>query len=160
MQKQSYKDLNNLFPPAVCRDLAMFGALPDESLIYLMEEGNLYHTKPGDMLYAVNDNSESFFIILSGGTRFHKAKEECGEMVKLRYYQPGEQVGFVGMIGLQKRHGTQIVEDEGYLLEIPVELFHRFCEKFPEEFKILMINITREMSREIADLDAMCTEYK
>lgn len=160
MQKQSYKDLVSLFPPSVCRDLAMFGALPDDGLTYLMEEGNLYHGMPGDVLYAVNDKSESFFIVLSGGTRFHKAKETCGQMVKLRYYRPGEQVGFVGMIGLQKRHGTQIVEDEGYLLEIPVELFHRFCEKFPEEFKILMINITREMSREIADLDTMCTEYK
>ncbi|WP_370277186.1 Crp/Fnr family transcriptional regulator [Pontibacterium sp.] len=138
----------------------MFGALPDASLTYLMEEGNLYHSMPGDVLYALNDKSESFFIVLSGGTRFHKAKEACGQMVKLRYYGPGEQVGFVGMIGLQKRHGTQIMEDEGYLLEIPAELFHRFCEKFPEEFKILMINVTREMSREIADLDAMCTEYK
>jgi len=160
MKKLSYTDLKSQFPPSVCRDLAMFGALPDDSLTYLMEEGNLYHGKPGDPLYSLGEKSESFFVILSGGTRFYKAKEACGQMVKLRHYGPGEQAGFVGMIGLQKRHGNQLVEDEGYLLEIPVELFHRFCEKFPEEFKILMINITREMSREIADLDAMCTEYK
>lgn len=44
--------------------------------------------------------------------------------------------------------------------QFPLSVSHRFCEAYPEEFKILMINITREMSREIADLDTMCAEYK
>lgn len=160
MQTQSYQDLKSQFPLSYCRDLAMFGALPDDSLTYLLEQGNLNHYLPGDKIYSLGECSNSFFIILSGGSRFHKPKEACGAMVKLRYYSPGEQIGFVGMIGLQKRHGTQYMEDEGYMLEVPADLFHQFCEKFPEEFKILMINITREMSREIADLDTMCTEYK
>lgn len=160
MQTLSYPDLQNQFPVSYCRDLAMFGALPEESLIFLLEQGNLNHYLPGNPIYSLGEPSNSFFIILSGGSRFHKAKEACGQMVQLRFYGPGEQIGFVGMIGLQKRHGTQVMEQEGYLLEIPAELFHQFCEKFPEEFKILMINITREMSREIADLDTMCTEYK
>ncbi|MBE9398182.1 cyclic nucleotide-binding domain-containing protein [Pontibacterium sp. N1Y112] len=160
MQQQTYAELKSQFPLTYCRDLAMFGALSDESLTYLLEQGNLIHCAPGDKIYSANDTSESFYIIISGGTRFHKAKEVCGQMVELRYYKPGEQVGFVGMIGLQKRHGNQVMEDDGYLLEIPAELFHHFCEKFPEEFKILMINVTREMSREISDLDTMCTEYK
>lgn len=160
MQQIAYAQVQAQFPLSVCHRLAMFGALTDSSLHFLLEQGTLFHGLPGDSVYSLGEDSGSFFIILSGGTRFHKAKEACGSVVSLRYYGPGEQIGFVGMIGLQKRHGNQIVEHEGYLLEVPVELFHRFCEAYPEEFKILMINITREMSREIADLDIMCAEYK
>ena len=48
------------------------------------------------------------------------------------------------------------MEKPGYVFEITAALFHDFCDKFPEDFKIFLINITREMSREISHLDKIC----
>ena len=59
------------------------------------------------------------------------------------------------MIGLHPRRGDAVVEKEGYLLEISTELFHKLCEQYPEMFMIFLINITREMSREISHLDQL-----
>ncbi len=60
------------------------------------------------------------------------------------------------MIGLQARHGNAVMQKEGFVLEISSALFHELCDIYPEDFKIFMINVTREMSREIAQLDNMC----
>ncbi|WP_315983884.1 hypothetical protein [Aliamphritea spongicola] len=94
--------------------------------------------------------------MLSGQARFYHPKTDSDDQVPLKAYLPGEQLGFVGMIGLQARHGNAVMQKEGFVLEISSALFHELCDIYPEDFKIFMINVTREMSREIAQLDNMC----
>ena len=138
----------------------MFGALSEECRDFLLQQGSLWHARPGDVLFSIGDNSGLFYIVLSGIVRFFQPDGETGEMVPLRCYEVGQQIGFVGMIGLHQRRGDAIMEEEGYLLEVSSDLFHRLCEQYPQMFQIFLINITREMSREISHLDQMYIEKK
>ena len=155
MQTVTFSKLKTLFPDNFYQGLSMFGALSEECRDFLLQQGTLWHALPGDTLFRVGDNSGLFYIVLSGTVRFFQSKEEGGEMVALRSYEVGQQIGFVGMIGLHQRRGEAVMEEEGYLLQVSSELFHRLCEQYPQMFQIFLINITREMSREISHLDQM-----
>ncbi|WP_428036035.1 Crp/Fnr family transcriptional regulator [Amphritea sp.] len=151
----SFDELQRQFPEGFCQHLSMFGALSEESLNFLLQQGNLLAVQVGDELFRVGDNSDKFYVIISGAVRFYQQRDHDGERVPLRLYMAGEQIGFVGMIGLHERRGDAVIETEGYLLEISSALFHQLCEQYPEMFMIFLINITREMSREISHLDQM-----
>ncbi|MBN1005743.1 Crp/Fnr family transcriptional regulator [Amphritea pacifica] len=155
MNVVSFDELQQQFPEAFCQHLSMFGALSEESLNFLLQQGSLLAVQRGDKLFCRGDNSDKFYVILNASVRFYQDRDNDGERVPLRLYVAGEQIGFVGMIGLHQRRGDAIVEQEGYLLEISSALFHQLCEAYPEMFMIFLINITREMSREISHLDEM-----
>ncbi len=155
MKAVSLAELEQQYPQGFCQSLSMFGALSNESLQFLLQQGELLSVQPGDRLFSIGDVSEQFYVIIKGGVRFYQHRPEDDVSVPMRLYAEGEQIGFVGMIGLHARRGDAVVENEGYLLKISTELFHRLCEQYPEMFMIFLINITREMSREISHLDQM-----
>ena len=132
----------------------MFGALSDSCVSFLLEHGKLIEYTAGDHLFSLGDASDQFFIILTGQVAFYQTAD--GHKTYIRSSRAGEQIGFVGMIGLHARRGDAVIEQSGLLLEVSSALFHQVCEKFPEDFVIFMINISREMSREISHLDALC----
>lgn len=155
MNVVSFDELQQQFPEGFCQHLSMFGALSEESLNFLLQQGDLLSVQAGDQLFRTGDDSDKFYVIINASVRFHQQRENDGERVPLRLYVAGEQIGFVGMIGLHERRGDAIIETGGYLLEISSDLFHQLCEQYPEMFMIFLINITREMSREITHLDQM-----
>ncbi len=144
----------SLFPISHCSDLAMFGALSRDSIRFLFEHGRILSYQRGEVVLKRGELSDRFYIILQGCLGYYRFDEE--DAIHIRDFKPGEQMGFVGMIGLHARQGNAVVEKDCYLLEITSALFHEVCDNFPSDFVIFMINMAREMSREISDLDAIC----
>ena len=153
MHKIALTDLQQQFPADFYQGLSMFGALSADCLKFLLEQGTAWYADSDE-----GDNSDKFYVVLSGSISFFQAKESGSDKVFIRRYQAGEQVGFVGMIGLHQRRGDAVMADSGYLLEVSSDLFHQLCDKFPQMFQIFLINIAREMSREISHLDQMHAE--
>lgn len=151
-------ELKAQLPEGFGQNLSMFGALSEDCLGFLLREGKLWQAEAGDKLFSLGDRSDMFYILLQSSVRFYQPRERDGKMVSVRLYNSGSQLGYVGMIGLHERRGDAVVEEGGFLLEITSELFHRLCEQFPQMFQIFLINLTRDMSREISHLDQLCAE--
>lgn len=144
----------SLFPISHCSDLAMFGALSRDSIRFLFEHGRILSCQKGEVVLKKGELSDRFYIILQGRLGYYRYDD--AELIHIRDFKSGEQMGFVGMIGLHARQGDAVVEQDCYLLEITSALFHEVCDNFASDFVIFMINMAREMSREISDLDAIC----
>ncbi|WP_286239026.1 Crp/Fnr family transcriptional regulator [Neptuniibacter halophilus] len=155
MQQLSGSEIKTRFPEIRCRELSMFGALSNDSLQFLLAEGRVLEYAAGETLFHDGDASERFYIILDGSLGYFR--KEQGEAIHIRSFRTGEQLGYVGMIGLHERRGDAVAEVDSCVLEISCELFHRVCDTFASDFVIFLINMTREMSREITDLDAICS---
>lgn len=158
MRLCSSEEKNREFTVDSLRELSMFGALSNEAVGYLLNNGQVYEMEVGDRLFSYGDRSDEFYIIISGEVVFYQRKDCGGHGVPVRKYLSGEQLGFVGMIGLHTRRGDGIMDQSGFVLKISSALFQGFCESFSEEFKVLMINVAREMSREISSLDQMYSD--
>ncbi|WP_432474638.1 cyclic nucleotide-binding domain-containing protein [Amphritea sp. HPY] len=152
------RQVSERFPLSRCRSLSLFGALSNDCISFLLDNGELGYSLPGEKLFQQGQSSGDFYIVLEGRLSYYRFNGV--ERVYLRSYSEGEQLGFASMIGLHERRGDAVTEIQGYVLCITADLFHQVCQNFSEDFVIFMINMTREMSREIIDLDSLCADLR
>lgn len=139
-----------------CREYAIFGALSDEAINYLLSCGTIYSLKAKEELFGVGERSDRFYVVLDGQIAFYKCSG--GNWAFMSDYRPGEQIGFVGMITLQPRVGWSYMETDGLVLEVSADLFYELQQRYPEDFSVLMLNLTREIGRSLIRLGDMLVE--
>ncbi len=138
------------------RELATFGALSDQGILALLRGGQLWRVAVGEKLIRLNEAAEDFQVVLTGRMAFYKQGEQAE--VFTRHFCAGDQVGFDLMIGMIPHNGTDIAEQESILLTVDKALFHRMHLDHPADFGLLMINLSRELAREIALLEDALVE--
>lgn len=129
------------------RELAFFGALPDEVITHLMQMGEVLELNSGHILYEAGSKPEAFHIILSGKIAMYRSY--LGKSVLTRTYDAGEQVGFAAIIALHDHKGAAVAEGETWILRITSQQFFTLYKTGGEEFAVLMINLARGMARTI-----------
>ncbi|MGH1462148.1 MAG: cyclic nucleotide-binding domain-containing protein [Neptuniibacter sp.] len=135
---------------------SVFGALPEKEILWLLKHGEIFHLKPGSILFLNGDRGDSFFVILSGSLEYSKYHE--GHYAYIRDYAEGEQIGFVSMIALHDRVGKAISPKESIILKVDSQLFHEFHQHAPIEFGILLMNLARDMARSFRQVNNLIVE--
>lgn len=133
------------------RELSTFGALSDEAIVFLMEEGSIVFLEQGEYLSRLNEIASSFQILLYGKVAYYKHHPNYD--VFTRHFNRGEQMGFDLMIGLIPYNGIDVARQDCAYLDINSTVFHEMHLQYPADFGLLMINLARELSREIALLE-------
>lgn len=150
--------LGELLPVTYCQSLSLFGALTEDCILWLLKHGEVQQCDEGEQLFTQGECSSFFYIVLTGELGYYR--HNGIERVFLRNYKSGEQLGFSSMIGLHERRGDAVAHQEGYMLKITCDLFHEMHNVYPEQFGVFQINIARELSREVIDLDAQCADLR
>ena len=133
------------------RELAAFGALTDEVIANLLENGVIEQFEKGEYTARYSGIVTDFQIVLEGKVAYYKHCED--HEVLTRHFQKGEQMGFDQMIGLIPYNGTDVAVEDSIILTISSSQFYDLHVNYPAEFGLLMINMARELSREIAMLE-------
>lgn len=137
---------------------SIFGALPPEVIDYLLQEGKVHYVKKWDIIYKPGDKGDRFFVILGGSVSFYQYHHD--EYAYIRDHLFGEELGFVAMIALHDRVGKAVAAEDGYILEVSCNLFSELQRKYPAEFGILLLNLSREMARTIRDISNTIVNHK
>jgi CRP-like cAMP-binding protein len=132
-------------------ELSTFGALSNDVIIELLHKGVIRHYRKGEYLTRLDQVAEDFQVVLSGCLAYYRRFEGCD--VLTRQFGQGEQVGFDLMIGLLNHNGTDVAQQESLVLDISREQFFKLHVDFPADFGLLMINLARELAREIEILE-------
>jgi CRP-like cAMP-binding protein len=156
MQTVEYGSISGEMTLERCRQYAIFGALSNQAVEYLLTHGVIYSLKAKEALFGVGERSDRFYVVLQGRIAFYKCSG--GNWAFMSDYNPGEQIGFVGMITLQPRVGWSYMETDGLVLEVSADLFYELQQRFPEDFSVLMLNLTREIGRSLIRLGDMLVE--
>ena len=133
------------------RQQSSFDEMSDDVIRRMLQEGTILKLDKGEYIARFDEEASDFQIILKGRLAYYKHCEDHD--VLTRYFHVGEQVGFDEMIGLINRDGTDVALEETLLLTISSELFFDLHVKYPGEFGVFMINLARELSREIEILE-------
>ncbi|MCP4282837.1 MAG: Crp/Fnr family transcriptional regulator [Gammaproteobacteria bacterium] len=134
-----------------------FGALSDEGIEYLLEQGRLFQLDEGDWLFKLDDPGDRFYIILKGSFRFFK--HHHGKRTYIRDHVFGEELGFIAMIALHNRRGSAQAAEECIVLEISTLLFNELHIARPTDFGLLLLNLSRGMARRIRELNNKLVEH-
>lgn len=133
------------------QDLSTFGALSEAVVLELLEHGKIERLEKGEFIAHFDEKAEDFQVVLQGGLAYYKRFE--GRDVLTRHYGAGEQLGFDEMIGLILRDGTDVAAEDSLILSISRTQFYNLHVEHPAAFGIFMINLAREMAREIEMLE-------
>ena len=138
------------------RELSTFGALSDKAITDLLSQGDIRQLEKGEVLYRRDTEVTGFSIVIQGNLAHYK---HCvGHDVLTRHFRTGEQMCFDTMIGLRPHAGTAIAIEQSLILEINSGLFFDFHIDHSDDFGLLMINLARELSREISMLENVIGE--
>ena len=133
------------------KELSTFGALSEEVIVHMMTHGVIRQYDRGEHITRLDQIAEEFQVLLRGQVAYYKRFEDC--MVLTRTFNRGEQLGFDLMIGLSRHNGTDVILDDSLILDISSEQFFKLHVDFPRDFGLLMINLSRELAREIEILE-------
>jgi CRP-like cAMP-binding protein len=139
------------FGLAYFHDLSTFGALSDEVIVDLLNRGTIRRFKKGEYIDRYGEVADDFQVVLQGKVAFYKHCE--GYDVLTRYFRKGEQISFDLMIGLIPHDGVDVAAEDSQILDISSAQFFDLHVNYPADFGLLMINLARELSREIAMLE-------
>lgn len=135
---------------------SVFGALPEASMLWLLQNGKIHALEQGDYIFTPGQPGDSFHVILDGKISYSKFHE--GRYAYIKDYKTGEQIGFMSLIALHDRVGRAEAQPHTITLEIDSKLFHEFHNQFPMEFGILLLNLAREMARTLRSVDNIIVE--
>ncbi len=129
-----------------------FGALSDQAIRFLIEQGVVLQLDKGDKLFSYGDPGDSFYIVLKG--RIEYLKPRGGGFTHIRDYSYGQEFGCVAMIGLHDRAGDHIAPEESVVVQVTCGLFHALQEALPKDFGLFLLNLSREMARRLRESDS------
>lgn len=133
------------------KELSTFGALSDNVIIDMMTRGVIRQYDKGEYITRLDQIAEEFQVLLRGRVAFYKCFDDCN--VLTRTFNQGEQLGFDLMIGLSNHNGTDVMLEDSLILDVSSEQFFKLHVEFPADFGLLMINLSRELAREIEILE-------
>ncbi len=132
------------------RALSTFGALQDATIRALLEAGQVMELSQGEVLYRPGDKAGGFYVILKGTIALYMHHHDRDALTRL--YCQGEQLGFVDMIGLHDHWSTSVAQQTTTLVHISSDQFFELHLQAPDDFGLLMINLSREMARTVITL--------
>jgi CRP-like cAMP-binding protein len=133
------------------QDLSTFGALSETVIVDLLQHGRIEQLDKGEYIAHFDEEASNFQVVLQGTLAYYKRFE--GHDVLTRHFRRGEQLGFDEMIGLIVRDGTDVADEDSLILNISSSQFYNLHVEYPAEFGVLMINLARELAREIEMLE-------
>ena len=119
----------------------------------LLTDGELFQLEAREQLFHSGEYSDCFYIVLQGQVQLFQGM--ASENKPLITHQAGESSGFASMLALQPRVGDAQAGPSGAIvLKISSELFSSLYEQDAEAFAILLLNLTRNMSRSLRTIAA------
>lgn len=140
------------------QDASVFGALSPAALEFLLTGGRVLRLDAGEVLYEPGDRGDRFYVVLAGTLSYFQSHE--GELAHIRKLGFGEEIGFCAMIALHARIGRPVAAENSLLLEVTSELFFDLHERYPTEFGLFLLNLSREMARTLRGVTDLVAGYR
>ncbi|SBS31316.1 Cyclic nucleotide-binding domain protein [Marinomonas aquimarina] len=135
---------------------SIFGALSPSAIEYLVNRGKLVHLDSGDVLFEDGDKGDSFYIIITGTLCYYQDNATATSLIRRVTF--GQALGYVTMISLSPRNGYANADGDTVILEVDYNVFGEFHDKFAFDFGILILNLSRDMARNIQILSHTLAE--
>lgn len=131
----------------------IFAGLSGKALDLLCREGSDYAFADGEIIFREGEPGDSIFVIASGKVRISRNFGEPGE-VELATLHPNELFGETCLLETLAHTATAQAAGPTRLFNITGRTFRHLYEQMPGQYGILMLNIARDLSRRLRQLDA------
>lgn len=133
----------------ILRNLALFGALSDETLDFLLQQSVRLQRAPGDFFFHEEDQAQSVYVLESG--RVAVIKHWRGQDYLLKHLDAGECFGEMALIDMHTRSASVVAVEDCEAFSISAAALMGLYEHNLEQFTLLQMNMGREVSRRLRE---------
>ncbi len=133
------------------QQMPIFGAIDDEALQFLLDPVPSITVAKGDYFFRENDPADRMYVLESG--RVAVFKEWDGRELLLRHLGEGDCFGEMALLDLFPRSASVRAVDDCRAIALGPEHLYRLYEHDAKQFAMIQMNIGREMSRRLRDVD-------
>jgi CRP-like cAMP-binding protein len=129
----------------------VLNGLAAETLKLLSAEARREIAEPGSLIVREGESGNRMFLIETGSARVFKRVDD--REVQLAVLGPGDCFGEGCILTTLPRVASVEAVTETVLYALSSMAFYRLYQQKPEQYSILVLNIARELSRRLRQLD-------
>ncbi len=134
--------------------ISFFGGADEDEMDEIMEYVDEVEVEAGTYIYREGDPPGDLYILIEGRMEFSILEEKVAEG------EPGILFGMSATIGIQKQLVSALAKTDVKLAVISRKLFMTMCKKNPELFGKIILNIARDLARDLKFLREYVMEHK
>mgnify|MGYP002700368661 CR=1 FL=1 len=135
-----------------------FGATNEKSVALLLSLSETVSISAGEYFFHQGDQGDSLYLLEKGSASIFKTYE--GQDYILRTVTNGDCFGEMTLIDFTPRSATVRAESDCTAIEISSAALHSLYQQDCEQFLIIQMNITREVSRRLRGADERWFQLK
>jgi CRP/FNR family transcriptional regulator, cyclic AMP receptor protein len=130
----------------------IFAGLNKKALNLLSHEGDDYAFADGEVIFREGEPDDAIFLIESGNVRICRNLGEPGQ-VELAVLNPNELFGETCLLETLAHTATAQAVGQTIVFSVSGSTFHHLYKQMPAQYGILILNIARDLSRRLRQLD-------
>ena len=134
------------------QQMAIFGGIRNETLEFILALAPIVKVPKDEYFFKEGDAAESMFILESGRAVVLKGFE--GKQHRVRELRPGGCFGEMSIMDFSPRSASVLAIENCTALEISTTCLHRLYERDLEQFTMIEMNMGREVSRRLREMNA------
>ena len=131
--------------------MPFFGAISDNSVGLILEHSETLTKDTGEYFFRQGDHADSLYLLESGQAAIIKQTDD--KEFLLRRANKGDCFGELALIDLKPRSASVRAEAACTAIKIPSAALLALYQSNPEQFLIIQMNISRELSRRLRSAD-------
>lgn len=129
----------------------IFGGIREDMLELLLNPPAMVCVRTGGFFFHENDTADSLFVLEAG--RVAVFKHWDGRQYRLRELGPGDCFGEMALMDLLPRSASVVALEDCRAIELSISALQRVCESDIEQFAMMQMNLGREVSRRLRELE-------
>jgi len=140
------------------REVALFGALSDEALRFLIDLLKLRTLVPGEAAFREGDSAREMFVVLSGELEVLKGSRR-GRDLRVAVLGPTDCFGEMSLIDMQPRSATVRAISPSRLLRMTSEDMDALYRYDLKSYAVITLNVARDLSRRLRVADGLLAAF-
>ena len=143
---------------ALLQAMPIFGGISKELINYMLGHASVVSVPQGEFFFREGDPGNSLYVLEAGEVAIIKHWQ--GQNYVLRNLQYGDAFGEMALIDLFPRSAAVCATQNAKAIELTHDLLYDVYEKDLEQFTVIQMNLSRELSRRLRVADELLFKAK
>ena len=133
--------------------MPVFGGLNAAAITLINELAEPLSVPAGEHFFHQGDKSQTMYVLQTGRVEIYKTWHSTSKL--LRHMHAGDCFGEMALIDLFPRSASALAVEPCQALQITPPILHELYQHDLEQFTLLQMNVGREISRRLRELDEL-----
>ncbi|MCA9135352.1 MAG: cyclic nucleotide-binding domain-containing protein [Planctomycetales bacterium] len=129
------------------RKTPVCGGLKKQTLQFVLSQSEELEIPAEEFFFREGETGDCLYVIRSGTAVVQRMWN--GQAIVLARIKPGDCVGEMSLIDLQRRFASVVAESDCSVIRIPYTALMKLCRTDMEQYTMVMMNLGREVSRRL-----------